>query len=372
MKGKKSGFTLLEVILVTAIATLLFMSVVVGIGGRIANGRYETATNEIADYIRDAFSDTLNVENTRFGVEGARRYCTLYSSIYEPGNESNKGAIMDTNDQTQAWSNISPYQVYPGRTACAIYGKILFIGATDGKIHNFDIVGNTVTMDRQVDYTSGERNQSDIERLQTMSVLEQLQYVGADFLASVPENSSKESLNDITDNCKVQPASGYSTYIPKWGTLFKNANFGRGNTRSKDDDFVGFIMIVREPATGNVQTLFYQKDDTEPWDFASLLKDNYINSCDQSMPESTYDTTTYAKYSPVKLVQAYQSDQSSKSEDQRDKFQGFCIGSDDFYVAINKSIKKYVEIVGNGQNVSAVQLNGSDMNGEDGGNPCQQ
>ncbi|MBR3177474.1 prepilin-type N-terminal cleavage/methylation domain-containing protein, partial [Candidatus Saccharibacteria bacterium] len=51
----KKGFTLLEVVLVVAISTLLFMSVTIGIGSRISSGRYETASTEIVDYLRDVY-----------------------------------------------------------------------------------------------------------------------------------------------------------------------------------------------------------------------------------------------------------------------------------------------------------------------------
>lgn len=366
MEREKSGFTLLEVILVVAIATLLFMSVTLGIGGRIATGRYETASNEVADFVRDTFAETLNVENQRIGVEGAREYCTLYgaarysalpsSDIYKKV-EGNK-IVLDTKENDKSLNSIPENNVYPGRTACAIYGKILFFGATDNKVHIFDIVGDTVTADRA---TADKK--SDIERLQEATPLEQLEYVRADYLAAVPRNNSN-NLTGISTDCTVQPAAGYTTYEPNWGALFKTANFGVAG-RGKNADFVGFIMIFRAPISGDVHTLFYEQSVSDPWDFSSLVGETAPGGCGKMTMTDYKNRAASDFYAPLELLRKYQTDQAALPEDERDKNTGFCIGSDDFYVSMT-NIRKYVEIIGDAQNASAIKLD------ESGGNPCQK
>ena len=83
------------------------------------------------------------------------------------------------------------------------------------------------------------------------------------------------------------------------------------------------------------------------------------------MTMSDYQSRAKDYYSPIILLNEYQADQESLSEDSRNKNTGFCIGSDDFYVSMT-NIRKYVEIVGDAQNTSAIKLD------ESGGNPCQQ
>lgn len=353
MEKGKTGFTILETVLVVAIATLLFMSVTLGIGSRIANGRYETASNEITNYIQNAFAETLNVENQRIGVEGAREYCTLYGSVAKAEGTGNR-FVLNKADENKSLGSISETNVYPGRTACAIYGKILFFGATDGKVHIFDVVGDTVTADRDQ-----STNISDLERLQDATIEEQLDYVRADFVTAMPEN-----LTNGLNNCSIRPAANYSTYDPNWGALFKTANY-QNTTRSKDSDFIGFIMIVRAPISGDVHTFFYEGNPgVEKWDFDSGISNflgNNIACGDRSA--SSYQAKNY--YSPLALLESYKTDQEALPEDDRDKNRGFCVGSDDFYISISNS-HKFVEIVGDGQNAAAIKLD------ESGGNPCQQ
>ena len=375
MEKGKSGFTLLEVALVAAIATLLFMAITLGIGGRIAQGRYETASNEIADYMRDIYAETLNVENQRVDVEGAREYCTLYGSVNTTDLvrtvESSTGnkLVMDTSQQDKNLNSINKTDVYPGRTACAIYGKIVFFGTKDEKIHVFDIVGDAITAAKKLDPATGKYDgESDLEILQGTSVEEQLDYARIDFLANIPQNSSKDNLGTINlASCDLSPAAGHRTYTPNWGAFLRTANFDKSGSRNKKDDFVGFVMIVRAPVSGNVQTYFYERPKSttkvEKWDIEDLLK----KDCQNPASDTYASNAAGDYYAPLKLLKEYkdaQDDLPTDSED-RDKNTGFCIGSDDFYIA-NSNNFKYVEIVGNGQNASAIKLN------EEGGNPCQQ
>lgn len=377
MSGEKSGFTILETVLVLAIATLLFMSVAIGIGGRISSGRYETAANEITDYLRDVYAETLNVENQRVGVEGARRYCTLYGSVPITENgETTTGSVLTAykGRQDNNWSNTEPTDVYPGRTDCAIYGKIIFFGAEPDeirddngvlidvaeRIHAFDIVGDVITADKKPS-NGTETIPSEVETLQNKSIEEQLNYVRADYLALIPESTGASGLAGLSDtSCHLAAAASHTTYTPNWGAIEKTANRVAG--RSENTDFVGFVMVVRAPASGDVHTFFYESPTATRWDF-TFLNDPTTTSC--SLSSSEYNSHAESSYySPLKLRETYRTTQDALAEDQRDQNTGFCISSDDFYITIS-NIKKYVGFFKDGQNASAVKLDESEDN------PCR-
>ena len=371
MKEFKSGFTLLEVVLVVAISTLLFMSVVIGIGSRIATGRYETASNEITDYLRDVFTVTLNTENSREGVEGARQYCTLYGAtdLSEVAGTEKTGKKLFV-DNTVGSGTVVATDINPGRTNCAIYGKAIYFGAEDGRVHVFDVIGDTVTnnlfKDEKGEFTT------ELKQLEGKSILKQLEDVRADIFAAIPNTSNGSNLNNIFGNsCRLSPAGSHSTYEPNWGALFRTANFGGNTSRGDADDFVGMVMIVRAPATGNVHTFFYEhpgsNNNNDVWKFIEEFDDYSASNvgCGRLANDSSEYKNLVKAYSPVQLME----DQGSRELTDPDTVPentGFCVGSDDFYIAL-MGLKKYVEFIPGGQNASAVKLNESTVKGE---NPC--
>lgn len=372
----KKGFTLLEVILVVAISTLLFMSVTIGIGSRIATGRYKTASTEIVDYLRDVYTIALNTENAREGIEGARTYCTLYGA-WKEGQDEITGKPLFTNTKKDANStDITVTDVEPGRTNCAIYGKAIYFGAEDGKVHVFDVVGDTVTNNKKETGAAGVYT-TELKELEGKTVLEQLEAVRADIFAAIPSNVSDIKDINFSSNCLISPAGSESTYEPNWGALFKTANFGDsasgGSTsRENTNDFIGMVMIVRSPASGNVSTFFYERPDGDGnWEFLDSNFDrNYgCGTYKDGSPEKTF----IEENSPVELIK----DQNERRDDSTmsdtvPEYNGFCIGSDDFYIAISGQ-KKFVEFIPGGQNASAIKLvetNGKDPDIKESYNPC--
>ena len=368
MKKSRSGFTILETVLVLAISTLLFMSVTIGIGRRIATGRYETASNEVADYFRDIYSATLNTENARLEDENARDYCTLASATIASGSVSTDKQNDFFVESGQSISTLSsdPTSGYPGRSNCAIYGKILFFGAKNddaiNKVYSFDVVGEVVSAKKD-----NITNRSQLDELQDKPVLDILKEVRADYLASVPQN-----LTSGSGNCYVSPAGSYAAYESDWGTQFTTANFGEGTGRDKGDPFVGMVMIVRSPATGDVSTFFYEGDvfyETND-SIGGLNLDNLISS--ESDPElalggcgGILSSSSIASYSLARQIDKFPETPETTYDDGTEKYNGFCIDSDDFYVSIS-GVKKFVEFLPNGQNASAIKLDESESN------PCRR
>ena len=365
MEKQRSGFTLLETVLVLAIATLLFMSVTIGIGSRISNGRYETANNEIANFLRDVYAETLNTENARVGLEGARKYCTLSSAIQNTIDSPAELFIKHPGSSYAGLNGATEANLFPGRTNCAIYGKVIFFGVKgDEKIHDFDIVGNVVTAKKDA---NGE---TDLDRLSRLEggVLAELNYVHADFLAAIPRNE-----HNLNDSCKVSPAGGHATYQSDWGAVFQTANAGNG--RDKGSPFIGMVMIVRSPLNGDVSTFFYERPSGKgEWEFIEQYIDNNAYTLGGCGPFGTnIYNSIISRYSPVPLIEQYQKDQAlAAGSGTEDKNTGFCIGSDDFYIAISGR-RKYIEFVANGQNATAVKLNETDIvdPSKEDYNPCQ-
>lgn len=372
MKETKSGFTLLEVVLVVAISTLLFMSVTIGVGSRIASGRYKTAGMEIVDYLRDVYTAALNTENDREGIEGARTYCTVYGAERE-GETTGKLSVVNKQEYNENgaeginMSKVEDSDLKPGRTNCAIYGKALYFGANDGRVHVFDVVGDVVTNNV---YKENGKETTELKQIENKSVLEQLEYVRADIFAAVWRGENLAQMRG-SSNCRISPAGEHTTYEPNWGALFKTANFGGNTGREATDDFIGMVMIVRAPASGNVHTFFYERPEKENWGFLATSRDEnggWLDVFDDNSNNGVSCETLksgsfeYEEDSPVKLIEAQQNLGSNEAP----KNTGFCIGSDDFYVAI-ANLKKYVEFIPGGQNASSIKLNESSDKQE---NPC--
>ena len=61
----RSGFTVIEVILVLAISTALAMAILSTITGNIHRQRFLDSYTDLANYLRSAYSSTVNVQNPR-------------------------------------------------------------------------------------------------------------------------------------------------------------------------------------------------------------------------------------------------------------------------------------------------------------------
>ncbi|MBR2796012.1 hypothetical protein IKE13_03105 [Candidatus Saccharibacteria bacterium] len=67
MKGRRTGFTLIEVSLFLAVTALLFFGVTLGVRGSIFQQRYTDSVQNFAEFLRSAYSETMNVEHAGTG-----------------------------------------------------------------------------------------------------------------------------------------------------------------------------------------------------------------------------------------------------------------------------------------------------------------
>lgn len=223
-KKTKLGFTILEVSLVLAIAGLLFVVLIQGTGTRIAEERYRDTVNDVVDYLRSIYASVFSVENVRETSEGANEYCT----------------VSDPHDG--GYSKVdAEHNNYPGRSRCAIYGKLITFGESydDGEydgvhpeIHIYDIIGTIYEEDEKLN--SGVWN-SNYDK----TTLGSLNAVGAN-VVSLHKNSS--------GNYKLVTAGQSDVKTIPWEGQIQDA---KGNI------FRGAVAIVRSPSTNSYNTYVY-------------------------------------------------------------------------------------------------------------------
>ena len=104
MKRRRRGYTLVEVMLFLAITGLLFVGIALGVQNSMFQQRYNDSVQGFADFLRNVYSQTSNVQNSTSG----------------------------------------------GRSEMAFYGKLVVFGESktldgadnnDGEIYSYDVVG---------------------------------------------------------------------------------------------------------------------------------------------------------------------------------------------------------------------------------------
>ena len=188
MKREKRGFTIVEVSIFLAITGLLFLGVTVGVQNSIYQQRYTDAVQGFADFLRNAYSEVLNVQS-----------------------------------------------VGSGNTERAVYGKaISFGGDGENEIVMYSIVG---------DISEGCRNEGTLAR--------RLECLNADVF-----EYSGEELSASHDN--ATPFNIVEEYKPKWSTRIQEVKDTNGNLDFSN--YMGTIVIVRDPYYGGIKTLLLSKD----------------------------------------------------------------------------------------------------------------
>lgn len=223
-KKSKLGFTILEVSLVLAIAGLLFIVLIQGTGTRIAQERYKDTVNDVVDYLRSTYASVFSVENVRETSEGANEYCTTA--------DPHDGGYSKVDNE---------HNNYPGRSRCAIYGKLITFGESydDGEydgvhpeIHIYDIIGTIYEEDEKLNNGTWNANYD-------KTTIGSLGAVGAN-VVSIHKNSS--------GNYRLVTAGQSDVKTLPWEGQIQDA---KGNI------FRGAVAIVRSPSTNAYNTYIY-------------------------------------------------------------------------------------------------------------------
>jgi prepilin-type N-terminal cleavage/methylation domain-containing protein len=100
----RTGFTIIEVVLVLAISAMLFVALIAGQGNNLARRRYDDSVHSFMEFLQSQFDFAMNIQNFR---EGEFRDCTITGS--------------------QALGQADAHR---GRSNCAIHGVMLEFGST--------------------------------------------------------------------------------------------------------------------------------------------------------------------------------------------------------------------------------------------------
>ncbi len=322
-KTELHAFTMVEVAFVIAITTIMAVAFAVTIASRVGSQRYKDSTTSFADFIRSVYSEVINVENTRSGqIKSQNDYCTL----------AGKAAAISAS----VAANVNPDESYPGRSGCAIYGKLISFGENDkNTIYVYDVIGRISDFLNPI-------------LVGNNTAIEELNMVNADVLALVPSKTNASLVS-------LETAANYGTYDPTWGARAENPD---------GSAFHGSLMIVRAPSSGAVRTYFLNR--TLPYhDFIDNI--DYRNISD-SNPSAQQVITA---------VSNAKADLSQYLHNSTDANSGFvfqdvniCVNSDDLFAGI--SIRNNIRIKSDGHNATAVEFVESDKDPSAGGNVCKK
>lgn len=316
----KTGFTIVETTLVLAISALMLMGFMAGIAGRIGAERYSDATYDYADFLRRIYTETINVEITRSGsIADQNKYCTL------AGQEAAAAGNLSENPEDKAYAG------YPGRSGCAVYGKVISFGedSTGDTIYVYDVIGSAVDINHPLTETD---------------TANELAAVYADLL----------SYNKNSDGtCSLKTAGLSEAFKPQWSTRIEKS----GNT---SELFKGAVMMVRSPMSGSVRTYVMTDQVLEVQKMIAAHKDG---SCSAGL-SSTVNDVTNNKTSLVRHIKT----ESNGNNNFELKDADFCIGSEQLFSTIGK--RNNVRILADGRNVNSVLFVETDLSSANGGNRC--
>lgn len=95
MSGLKKGFTLIEVALFLVITGALFAAITVGVQNSISQQKFNDAVQNFAEFLRNAYAETMNVQNLAYG----RSNKAIYGKLISFGEDKDfSGETINTND----------------------------------------------------------------------------------------------------------------------------------------------------------------------------------------------------------------------------------------------------------------------------------
>lgn len=320
--NKKNGFTLVEISLVLGIAALMLIGFMSGIAATINRQRYTDATNDFADFLRRMYSETINVQNSRSGSlftynngEEEFYYCNLAGiSAHESGELSTSSQETDG---------------LPGRTNCAIYGKLINFGEKDDNtIYIYDVVGLAVDIHNPVSAssTAGELAAVYVDTL-TLS----------------------QGSNGI---CSVSPAGAMETYHTSWGASIETAG------SDTHEPFRGALLIVRSPNSGAIRTYVMEG---QVMGIQEVIDKDTAVSCNSITPVMTEVSMNRAS-----LVDHLNGTDLNQQFEMKDA--DFCVSYDGLFSSLRQ--RNNIRVVADGHNSTAVQFIETNLSPEEGGNRC--
>ncbi|MDO4978923.1 MAG: type II secretion system protein [Candidatus Saccharibacteria bacterium] len=305
MPKAKKGFTLIEVILFLVIMVAIFSGVIGSIVNNVHSQRYKDTVNDFAEFLRRTYSEVANVQNVRLQAENMTSFCSI-ASMWNGGVLINNNIGSDSTDVN-----------YPGRTDCALYGKLLTFGEYNEKtIHSYDVIGTIY---------NGKQHETMIDVGSRNSLIAtKADVVG---LRKMPNSAY----------CGLDTAGNSESYAPQWEGTIEDYS---GNVKK------AAVLIVRSPVSGTMETFYMEGETINVQE--TLAGTSQVTSCTSPTWSSSYQNMFLHGFL-----------KNGKFDNPTDKPLYLCVNSDD-----TGSIRRAIQIDPTGNNSSAIEVADDDLSKE--------
>ncbi|MCL2085712.1 prepilin-type N-terminal cleavage/methylation domain-containing protein [Candidatus Saccharibacteria bacterium] len=317
--GQKTGFTIIEVILVLAISGALFVGLIAAQGNNLARRRYNDAVFNFVDFVQGQYDFGTNIQNWREGTLPAGSCGT------NPGGGN----------------------AHLGRSGCVIYGMILEFG-------------------------NGECNTNPAERTGRCFVRYSW-VVGEDYNRDALFEIGGAGLGGL-DDYEVLGGVGLRRVVPfhdyhiEWGGGLETPSVASSHgTTASSPDVRGAMLILRLPISGTIMTFLYNDDltavglesafsPTYPTDNDDILTgdNNAVMVSRDASAASSGNGLQRIVSDARNVLDAIEGPSGDMGDPRRFKF--MCIGSPDSWQLGGARSKRILAITQGGSNASAVQL----------------
>jgi len=343
-RKKRSGFTIVEIMIFLAISGILIVGVMAGSGVIVARHRYNDSVQNLAQLLRAQYSAVINIHIAE-RTPGERMACLSPSlDAILDGNTSitvtNFQRFFDDSGNLKAGVDDGR-----GRNNCLVYGSVITFGGDGGRaIQVSPLIGlDIMTIDADPRLT-------DLQLLRLSGV----NNLRIDIDGTV--NASGTGFNNL--ECHVRTARGSSTHNLEWGANIQD---------TEHDTLQATLIIFRSPKDGAIRTWVHHGPflhngvaiDFSAIDGANIgLKDPGDSSCGGNLTGGSLDSG-YSFYRQGSLNESLPVPDPDDPDAagthafaQDDLF--LCIDSDDLF-ALNGQ-RRMIRIRADGRNASAVEL----------------
>lgn len=315
----RSGFTIIEVLLVLGITGFLLSGLMVGVGSAIARQRYRDSVHDFAEFLRRTYSSVLTVQNPRKNFIGSDNYCGLSDDLPTGGFE--KKTSPDGSSKHKDQSGL------PGRTNCAYYGKLITFGEKDqgDKIFVYDVVGKDLNTDKLIDSIAGGK--SDF-----------IEKTSLDVLTLIPNQKNPTE-------CSLEPFGPVANYTPQWQARIEKSTPG-----SAADSFKGNILLIHSPINGRIHTYYKEQ----------VMEIQQVLAGGGSISKNCKDIAAAFKddkYKPLKISTEFATnfkEPVGKTAGGTDDRISFCVGSNDTFAA--GGVRRKIALNSVSGNTSSVEI----------------
>jgi type II secretory pathway pseudopilin PulG len=363
-RARRTGFTIIEVMLFLAISGFLLVGILAGTGTGIARQRYNDSVQNVARILREQYSAVINTQIPMRESDGTCLNPNVDDLL--SGGRITGGALGNFFD---ASGNLIEGDNGRGRTSCLVYGMMVTIGSNNGEvIQTSSLIGRDIEALRRAD-TSGRD-------FDAMTDMELLRLAGVNNLGVYYDVTSSSGGAITGWQCWVRTAGSSASFNIQWGARMET-------TARADNTLMATLLIIRSPKDGAIRT--YVMDSAIMFrgsvvDYAEInnrnggkgwgLQDENSGACNGTISTTAggyqllrdaginqhLNDSTFRRVSSVR---------SWENDAQAQNGLIICVGSNDIFALAGQ--RRMIGVSG-GHNASAVEL--VDMDSDSGANRC--